>query len=186
MPMINRRRFIQLGVGGLAALRLQDQTATAAPLATRADVIVIGAGIAGLQAAGKLKAAGKSVMVLEAQAQTGGRMTTSRSLGNDLPLDLGASWIHGIKGNPITAIADRLKLSRVVTDYDAIQRYDFDGRALTDTESDDVDTLFNSMMKKVGTYQKSAGSTATLESGINKLLPIKDTVLLAVVRCNMP
>lgn len=166
----NRRHFIRLGLGSLAAVGFQRmQTAHAASM-TSADVIVIGAGISGLRAAAQLSTAGKSVIVLEAQSQTGGRIVTSKSLGSDTPLDLGASWIHGVKGNPITGIADNLKLARVITNYDDIQRYDYDGRELTDTESDDVDTQYSALIKKVNAYRKSASIAASLESGINKAM----------------
>lgn len=55
------------------------------------DVIVVGAGLAGLCAARKLKEAGKSVTVLEARDRVGGR-TLSHGLANDI-IDLGAQWI---------------------------------------------------------------------------------------------
>lgn len=55
------------------------------------DVIVVGAGLAGLTAARKLVAAGRTVVVLEARDRVGGRVLT-RHVGG-LPLDLGAQWI---------------------------------------------------------------------------------------------
>jgi monoamine oxidase len=57
-----------------------------------ADVIVIGAGAAGLMAAYELSKAGKQVMVLEARDRLGGRMYT---LNDDLHTELGAEFIHG-------------------------------------------------------------------------------------------
>ncbi|HTK20804.1 MAG TPA: NAD(P)/FAD-dependent oxidoreductase [Mucilaginibacter sp.] len=57
-----------------------------------ADVIIIGAGAAGLMAAYKLSKAGKQVMVLEARDRVGGRMHT---LNDDLHIELGAEFIHG-------------------------------------------------------------------------------------------
>ncbi|NNL27530.1 MAG: FAD-dependent oxidoreductase, partial [Acidimicrobiia bacterium] len=68
------------------------------------DVVVVGAGAAGLTAARELVKAGRSVAVLEARRRIGGRIWTT-GVG-DARLDLGASWIHGHVGNPITAYAD--------------------------------------------------------------------------------
>src|SRR5262245_8103246 len=57
-------------------------------------VIVVGAGMAGLMAAQRLKASGFDVIVLEARDRVGGRMNTSTNATGTV-LDLGASWIHG-------------------------------------------------------------------------------------------
>jgi monoamine oxidase len=62
---------------------------------TEADVIVIGAGAAGLAAAGELVRAGRSVLVLEARDRIGGRICTRREAGLSVPVELGAEFIHG-------------------------------------------------------------------------------------------
>ncbi|MFZ4405730.1 MAG: flavin monoamine oxidase family protein, partial [Paracraurococcus sp.] len=68
------------------------------------DVLVIGAGAAGIAAARLLRARGRTVRVLEAGRRLGGRAwTESASLG--VPFDHGASWIHGAERNPLTPIA---------------------------------------------------------------------------------
>jgi monoamine oxidase len=84
---------------------------------TRTQVVVVGAGVAGLAAARDLTAAGLSVIVVEARARIGGRILTDRSRP-DRPLDLGASWIHDYDGNPITALAKEVGARIVVTNYD--------------------------------------------------------------------
>ena len=60
-----------------------------------AEVIVIGAGAAGLAAADALLRAGRSVLVLEARDRVGGRCFTRRMAGLDIPVELGAEFIHG-------------------------------------------------------------------------------------------
>jgi monoamine oxidase len=59
------------------------------------DVVVIGAGAAGLAAARDLAAAGNRVCVLEARERIGGRVDTHRVAGIALPIELGAEFIHG-------------------------------------------------------------------------------------------
>src|SRR4051812_28367217 len=61
----------------------------------RADIIVIGAGAAGLAAAGELARRGWRVAVLEARDRTGGRILTADRDGWPHPVELGAEFIHG-------------------------------------------------------------------------------------------
>ena len=64
------------------------------------DVLVIGAGCAGIAAARELAARGRSCVVLEAGPRVGGRAyTESASLG--VPFDHGASWLHQADDNPL-------------------------------------------------------------------------------------
>jgi len=67
------------------------------------DVIVVGAGVAGLTAARLLSREGRRVVVLEARDRVGGRVWTDRRDGR--ATDLGASWIHGTTDSPVAAAA---------------------------------------------------------------------------------
>ena len=71
---------------------------------TDPDVIVIGAGAAGLGAARQLAAAGLAVRVLEARNRLGGRAGTARD-PSGLPIELGCAWLHSADENELCAIA---------------------------------------------------------------------------------
>jgi monoamine oxidase len=59
------------------------------------DALVVGAGIAGLAAAGELSRAGLRVTVLEARPRLGGRILTLRDPLVPVPIELGAEFVHG-------------------------------------------------------------------------------------------
>ncbi|MDX5384033.1 MAG: FAD-dependent oxidoreductase, partial [Rhodobacterales bacterium] len=120
---LTRRPFL----AGLAAslAPVSPRRAYAAPR----RIAVIGAGIAGLAAARMLVDAGHQVTVLEARPRIGGRIHTSR-LWPDLPMDLGASWIHGRQGNPLTPLAQAAGARLIATSYDAAVLLGLDGEAV--------------------------------------------------------
>jgi monoamine oxidase len=63
--------------------------------AEQVDVLVVGAGMAGLAAARELGRAGLTVRLLEARDRIGGRVWTRRDDAAPLPIELGAEFIHG-------------------------------------------------------------------------------------------
>lgn len=62
---------------------------------TTSDVIVIGAGFAGLTAARELSQHGRTVTILEAKDRIGGRTWLEERMGR--PLELGGTWVHWIQ-----------------------------------------------------------------------------------------
>ncbi|MEM7071179.1 MAG: FAD-dependent oxidoreductase, partial [Pseudomonadota bacterium] len=92
-------------------------------------IAVIGAGVSGLTTATKLVEAGHKITLLEARHRIGGRIWSDNRLG--IPLDLGASWIHGIDGNPIAKRAQELDLETITTNDHFIVRGK-NGRVLSD------------------------------------------------------
>ncbi len=127
---MNRQQFIRL----LSMVLLsRGINARAQDHDDKSKVIVIGAGIAGLAAANELQAEGYDVVVLEARDRIGGRIHTSTQWP-EIPLDLGASWIHGVSGNPLTELADEIEAVRLTTSYDRAATYDTDGQPLSETD----------------------------------------------------
>ncbi len=100
---LTRRGIIGAGVAaGAAALAPGAEAATRRKPAAkgrvrkrRVDVVVVGAGLSGLQAARDVVAAGRSVVVLEARDRVGGR-TLNHSLGAAHPgkvVEVGGQWV---------------------------------------------------------------------------------------------
>jgi len=71
---------------------------------TECDVIVIGAGAAGIAAARKLAAAGRSVRLVESRRRLGGRAWTWRD-PSGYQLDLGCGWLHSADENELAVLA---------------------------------------------------------------------------------
>lgn len=59
------------------------------------DVVILGGGVAGLAAAGRLRARGLDVLLVEARMRLGGRVHTQRSAGWPAPVEEGAEFVHG-------------------------------------------------------------------------------------------
>ena len=128
---LTRRAFVRgaLGMAGFvpaasvlpkprAISPLRDRGAVTADAAPRnQSVVIVGAGVAGLAAAMELRASGfDDVVILEARDRIGGRIWTD-TVGGGIPIDLGASWIHGVDGNPISAIARENGIETHRTDW---------------------------------------------------------------------
>lgn len=78
------------------------ETGSLASPAQNPDVVIVGAGSAGIAAARRLLAEGLTVTVLEARNRVGGRTLTRRFKGH--PLDLGAHWLHAGPINPLVKL----------------------------------------------------------------------------------
>jgi monoamine oxidase len=100
---ITRREFLAASAAS-AIMPLFGAKAWAAPLPREADIVVIGAGAAGIAAARRVIAANRKVIVLEAAGQIGGRCLTDTT-SFDVAFDRGARWIHNPDTNPMIKLA---------------------------------------------------------------------------------
>jgi len=143
----SRRHFLRHTGATLAALSAYAKPGHA-DLPSKADVVVIGAGAAGLAAARELHQARRNVLVVEARNRLGGRIWTDREWAG-VPVELGASWIHGEVNNPIAQLAVRQHWSTFPTDWDMLTGYAENGRKLTINEVIDIFDYYNQFEKGV-------------------------------------
>ena len=99
--------------------------------------MVVGSGFAGMACARALADRGVAVTVLEARDRVGGRTWTERIGG--APAEMGASWIHGSRRNPMTTLLDET----------GGRRYRWD--------EDNVTGRDEAAFKELGRYQKKLG-----------------------------
>lgn len=171
---MQRRKFIKDTLTGLPGIVLTESLLASACKKEGSGkpngkkVIVVGAGISGLAAAKKLNQNGFNVVVLESQNKVGGRLRTDRTLG--VAFDEGASWIHGIRGNPITDLAQQAGMSTAATDDDSILSYDIGGVLRSDAvfskAEEELYTILETMMK-------SGNATQSFETVFRNLYPSK-------------
>ena len=128
-------------------------------------VLVLGAGIAGLAAAKTLQARGYQVELLEARDRVGGRIATS-NVWQGLPVDLGATWIHGPVGNPITALAKALRAPTVTTVADSQIVYDTGGAPLNAANYRALESLRTTIESVISRAQDTLSVDQSLQSTV--------------------
>jgi monoamine oxidase len=100
---LTRRRFLSASAA-LAATPVFCGATGGVALPRDADIVVIGAGAAGIAAARRIMSANRKVIVVEAASQVGGRcMTDVTSFAT--PFDRGARWMHNPDSNSIIWLA---------------------------------------------------------------------------------
>jgi len=102
MPSLSRRSLLAAS----AALAVRPAFGATMPSSTPLDVVIVGAGTAGIAAARRIAAAGRRYLVIEATDHVGGRcITDTTSFG--VPFDRGAHWIYLPNSNPLTKVTPR-------------------------------------------------------------------------------
>ena len=131
------------------------------------DVVVIGAGAAGLAASAELMAKGKSVICLEAMDRIGGRCYTDHSIFG-LPCDIGAHWLHSYSGNKIAQYGlkignefDVYKLKENVLVYDENKK----------TDGSRLYSVINQIKSLKDKYSKSNSNSQIIDVPFLDLIP---------------
>jgi len=99
MTVLSRRRFLAASAASAASAGTSAIAATG-----DFDVVVIGAGVAGIAAARRLAGTKARIALIEASGRLGGRCFTDSSTFG-VPFDRGAHWIHVPDLNPVTPLA---------------------------------------------------------------------------------
>ncbi len=137
------------------------------------DVIVIGAGAAGLAAARRLQGAGHRTLVLEGQNRIGGRIVTRRLPGSVVPAELGPEFIHG---SPEITFSLLRQACIGVVDVGGMGVFYEDGRVTTqDDETDRVRYLLSKVEKahadqSVEEFLKQFAGDASLAPAVATIL----------------
>ncbi len=146
-----------------------DSTVAGA-IGTDTDIIIIGAGLAGLGAATALRERGRRAIVLEASARVGGRAWTTRpvELGGEW-FDMGAIWFHDAEHNPLVPIAQAAGDQLLRSDTLRQKRTFIRDRVATDAELTGYDTAWQSFETAADHILATEGDVALSE--VTRRLP---------------
>jgi monoamine oxidase len=176
-PGVSRREALTGAAAAATGALLAGTPAAEAKRVTprQADVIVIGAGLAGLSAASDLVKAGHSVAVLEARTRVGGR-TLNHPVGDGEVIEVGGEWV-GPGQNRILARAKEFGIRTFKTYTKGAQILDFQGAQthftglippLPGAAASDFDQLLQKVIKLESTVPLdkpwTAPNAATLDS----------------------
>lgn len=115
------------------------------------DVVIVGAGAAGLGAAKVCRAAGLNFKVLEAMGRIGGRaFTSSEHFG--IPFDIGCAWLHGADRNPFFPEAQAAGWTLQYHDM-ALDHLYFDRRRAETSEIEEMNRADATLAEALKTYQ---------------------------------
>lgn len=169
---ITRRSFLARGVWASTAFFIPRIAGAASE---RKDALIIGAGIAGLAAARRLAGAGARVTVLEARDRIGGRLWSLRGTDGRM-FDMGASWIHGHRGNPIAELARRFNL-HTLKSPDEVSLFDAQGARLDPDARDAAGTRLLRRARRATRSNADSLDAVIARSGVERALSAPERIL---------
>ncbi|KAH1055376.1 hypothetical protein J1N35_033441 [Gossypium stocksii] len=128
----------------------------------KGNVVIIGAGLAGLAAARQLMRFGFKVTVLEGRKRAGGRVYTKKMEGGNrvsAAADLGGSVLTGTLGNPLGIMAKQLGASLFKV-RDKCPLYRMDGSPVDPDMDMKVETAFNRLLDKASKLRQFMGEVS--------------------------
>lgn len=149
------RGYINFGVASSIKEKLPAEP-------SKQNVIVIGAGLAGLAAARQLMRFGFKVTILEGRKRAGGRVYTKKMEGGNrvsAAAELGGSVLTGTHGNPLGIVARQLghMLHKV---RDKCPLYSLDGKPVDPDMDMKVETAFNRLLDKASRLRQLMGDVS--------------------------
>jgi monoamine oxidase len=123
------------------------------------DVVVVGAGAAGVGAGRALAAAGRRFVILEARDRVGGRAWTLAG-GWGFPVDLGCEWLHSATRNPLVPLARALGIA--VDEYDKVWAEEWNLATLGEAADAEFRGAVDGLFEKAGALAAVGGPDVAL------------------------
>lgn len=181
---LNRRDFLRTSIAATLAASTLSGCKTrffGLPMATVGEVVIIGAGIAGITIARELQSLGYGVTILEGQDRIGGRIHTDRSLG--IPVELGASRVRGPKGNPLTPHLESAGINYTRVQWKSLSGRTSEGKEmnrkkLSSAKPDLIRMLTRAFIRNFGQNEdQSIADIIARQRGLRKLTPEEELIL---------
>lgn len=165
---LSRRQFLQMGAATISSFLLPSCLTN-----SNDRVVIVGAGISGLSAAHQLVYelgynAPNQVILLEARNRIGGRIHTDSS-SLSAPIELGAGWIHGITGNPITQLANQYGATLFPTNYNAITVFDVAGSPIPTNDYNDLYVRYQRRLAQFKLYRTTLTEDQSIANSLSDI-----------------
>lgn len=169
---LSRREFLGMAGIGVSVWALRRAVPKINPQQAK-TIIVVGAGASGIATARELHDAGHTVTILEARDRIGGRIWTDTRMAN-IPLDLGASWIHGIENNPVWDLVQEYTIPTQPTNYDDTFAYHVDGDVVSEDDLTLWDSLLEDLLTRADAILEETEDDMSLREVVNLALADMD------------